>query len=183
MKKAMLFAAVCILALGVTTPTAWADLDTIDSSYVGLITPDHPANLATELNLIDLLINKSQGSGQLDADNTYVRSGNFQPAPGGLPDPHSLTWTDCPNCGTATTLTVQGYILGKYDGKNAGMYVWYFATPTTVTLPQNDPTEDKYGLSHYAYNESRSVPDGGFTLMLLGGALCGLEGLRRKFRG
>jgi hypothetical protein len=39
------------------------------------------------------------------------------------------------------------------------------------------------GLSHFSlYKSTTSVPDGGVTLMLLGGALVGLETLRRKFR-
>jgi hypothetical protein len=38
------------------------------------------------------------------------------------------------------------------------------------------------GLTGYVGEKTSSVPDGGMTLMLLGGALVGLETLRRKFR-
>jgi hypothetical protein len=47
--------------------------------------------------------------------------------------------------------------------------------------------EDRHSGADYDYNDMvvkiTSVPDGGMTLMLLGGALVGLETLRRRYRG
>lgn len=79
------------------------------------------------------------------------------------------------------------YVMAKYDGQNAG-YVLFYVPGLEVpnTIPQHAysiwGTETQYALSHFTGFGSTSVPDGGMTLMLLGGALIGLEGLRRKFR-
>lgn len=62
-----------------------------------------------------------------------------------------------------------------------------FASAGTHTLefdvyqtgPGGDTVSNPHGL---LYTGTSGVPDGGMTLMLLGGALVGLETLRRKFR-
>jgi hypothetical protein len=50
-----------------------------------------------------------------------------------------------------------------------------------VTYYTADNSVDGNGLSGYMLYNPTSVPDGGMTLMLLGGALVGLGALRRKF--
>jgi hypothetical protein len=52
-----------------------------------------------------------------------------------------------------------------------------------TALPSNGSTiwdASGSGLSHYTYFGTRSVPDGGITISLLGSALVGLGLLRRK---
>jgi hypothetical protein len=44
----------------------------------------------------------------------------------------------------------------------------------------NGVTPAQYQLSHWAVFKSASVPDGGITLILLGGSLFVVESLRRK---
>ena len=70
------------------------------------------------------------------------------------------------------------YLLAKYGTVG---HVWYLPPATTVTIPADAPAG---GLSHWDLFTAREVevPDGGMTLMLLGGALVGLESLRRRFR-
>jgi hypothetical protein len=85
---------------------------------------------------------------------------------------------------------VSGYewVLAKYDGMNAG-YVLFYVPDLEVanTVPQTSyslwgSNSGQYDISHFTGFGSTSVPDGGATLMLLGGALVGLESLRRRFR-
>jgi VPDSG-CTERM motif len=56
-------------------------------------------------------------------------------------------------------------------------YLWDYAA-SGPDLPLNT-----YATAIFGPNFQYSVPDGGATLMLLGGALVGLGALRRKFRG
>jgi hypothetical protein len=85
------------------------------------------------------------------------------------------------------------YILGKYDGQNAGYILFYLPdwnsdpSNTDNVLPVLPATiwgngqDTGLALSHYSAFSFRNVPDGGATLALLGGALLGLGALRRKF--
>jgi hypothetical protein len=71
------------------------------------------------------------------------------------------------------------YVLGKYDAAQAGSLVWLVtvtAPGTSISLPAYFDGEN-HGLSH----ATTFVPDGGMTLMLLGGALVGLGALRLRF--
>ena len=75
------------------------------------------------------------------------------------------------------------YVLAKYGNATGALgqvsYVWFSSTGFSgdIVLPSA-------GLSHISVFNSfkKDVPDGGATLMLLGGALVGLGALRRKFR-
>jgi len=76
---------------------------------------------------------------------------------------------------TGINVQAYDYLLGKYGG---AAYVWVVRDLDSVLLPASR-------LSHYTLFSSGSylTPDGGMTIMLLGGALMGLGVLRRKFRG
>lgn len=77
------------------------------------------------------------------------------------------------------------WILAKFDGPNAG-YVLFntaaFLAAGNTALPANGATiwdAQGSGLSHYTYFGTRTVPDGGASLLLLGAAL-GAVGLMRR---
>jgi len=183
MKKTVC-AMVCTLALGLTATNARADviLAVNDPYYVGLISPDG-GSPTSEIGYISALIAATSAGTWTAEGQTFTRSANLLP-PFVLPDPTTLLFTKEDSDLTGPFL-VQGYILGKYDNQEAGAYVWYLGTPEVVQLPAslgdcgNGPG---CGLSHTIYNAS-AVPDGGMTLMLLGGVLVGLEALRRRLRG
>jgi hypothetical protein len=63
-------------------------------------------------------------------------------------------------------------------------YLVLFANMGNVNQagPPVVPGATESGFEEFASVQSTSVPDGGMTLMLLGGALVGLEALRRRFR-
>ena len=76
------------------------------------------------------------------------------------------------------------YLFAKYDGPNYGSVVWCIAGMTgMITIPA---TANGYGLSGWTLFSpgipTQQVPEGGSALALLGLALVGIEGLRRKLR-
>lgn len=193
MKKISTFAIGCVLALGLVAPSASAvTLTTSSAEYLGLIDPALPASIAAEAGYINTLLAQPLDSGPTSiGGQEYTRSNN-----------------DCPDCPTAVAtgafkveaLKVNGvdnvnqihlgidvtgwtYLLAKYDGPNYGSVVFYvggLSGPIDLLefLPENE--RPNYQISHYTL--FNNVPDGGMTLMLLGGALIGLEGLRRRLR-
>lgn len=87
------------------------------------------------------------------------------------------------------------WVLAKYDGPQAGYVLFKMTGPdsyggTTIPLTSeplwmNQGGNAGLGLSGftgYKSDDFQIVPDGGMTLMLLGGALVGLEMLRRRSR-
>jgi hypothetical protein len=111
----------------------------------------------------------------------YTRTDNF----GALPSTTETGHLKQDNANTTFDLGVGGftYLIGKYDAENAGMYVWYVAGLTgTVTMPADSTGfNGQQGLSHsIAYGPGTSVPDGGSTIALLGGALVLLAGISRR---
>lgn len=85
---------------------------------------------------------------------------------------------------TAAALASQ-YILAKFDGPNAGYVLFNTAdwlAAGNTTLPANGSTiwsANGSGLSHYTYFGTRTVPDGGASLLLLGAGL-GVVGMLRR---
>lgn len=197
MKRPTMIASVCALALGLSANNVWAADIVLDvtgpnsTRYLGLINPSQPASLADEAGYINTLVPLSAGSHNVGSRD-YTRTANYNPC---LGCPTALGATalknnaelskGVPNPGfDAGNITVTGfsYLLAKYDGPNYGSEVWYVGGLTgTVSIPTALPA-GKYGISHYSLFNPTSVADGGMTLMLLGGALIGLEGLRRRFR-
>jgi len=185
MKKIATFAIACAMVLGLTATNALAiPLDTSSDRYLGLINDGIPSNLSDAVVYLNTLLARPLSSGPtLVGTEYYTRTANT--CPGGCPAAvlAGATKTDTPTgSGAGIDATGFTYLLGKYDAGNAGTRVWYVAGLTTVDIPNNF-NGSQYGLSHYSlFNPGTSVPDGGATLMLLGGALAGLETLRRKLR-
>jgi hypothetical protein len=182
-----LVAVVFAVALALTATNAWATILTTSSpQYVGNVVPGEPASLMDEVGYINNLIDVTPGTSKTIDSHVYTRPLG---SPTGLPDASSVgaTKTDMSeplSSDQYTNINVTGftYILAKYDGPNpgAGAYVWYVANLATVDVPGILPGPEKYDISHYSLFKA-SVPDGGMTLLLLGGALVAVETLRRRF--
>lgn len=188
MKKMTMFAAVCALALGLASPSALA-ASIPAGSYLGLIDDGIPANPTNEVNFINILIDRPLGSGPtLVGTESYTRSSNVL-CGAACPDA-VLAGSIKDDTSPSTTVDVTGftYLLAKYDGPNYGSAVWYVGNLSgeyEIPAALGGRTGSQYGLSHwslYKTDEFQRVPDGGMTLMLLGGALVGLETLRRRSR-
>lgn len=186
MKKITLHAVVCALALGLAVPNALADPLTLDGpNFLGYIVDGIPSNPEAEVGYINTLLDQPLGTGPtLDGTEVYGRSTNLC---GGLACPDAVLAGSDKSEGEdpSNTIDVTGftYLLGKYDAGNAGSLVWYVGDLSGEQTIPAAFSGTQYGLSHWSlYNPTTSVPDGGMTLMLLGGVLVGLEGLRRKLR-
>lgn len=194
MKKMMMFAVVCAIALAVSAPSALAvSLTTGSAQYLGLIDDGIPSSPSLEASYINSLIGITPGSPTTTiGTENYTRSTNPCPV-GGCP-----TATDVgsfkldrdegpaavnPVIHLGIDVTGWTYLLAKYNGPNYGSVVWYVGDMTgTVDIPEWLPDSQGYQISHYSLYNPTSVPEGGMTLMLLGGALLGLETLRRRLR-
>lgn len=178
--KLVRLAIVCVVALGLTATNALATGLTVGDLvfYVGSIVPGTPANPTQEVAFINQLKSMAISTVEVDGGKTYTRSANYP-----FPQLPTATLTgafkdDAKPAFQGINVSGFAYILGKY-GQDA--HVWYVAELATVDIPST--LGQGGGLSHFSlYKSTTSVPDGGVTLMLLGGALVGLETLRRKFR-
>lgn len=187
-----LVAIVCSLGLGLTATSAVAaEIQLVVGSppsyntnyYVGAI-DDVAHGESQELAFVGNLISVGSGQSETIGGILYDRTGSTLTT---LPSVEavrgkndSLTLSDTSDV-FAWTLNDTGtlYILAKYDEAAGGTLV-FLATITagdTVYVPDSFGGHD---LSHLSV--LGRVPDGGTTLMLLGGALVGLGALRRKFR-
>ena len=186
----------CLLALVVSAPNAMAtSLSVGDSYYLGRVFDGNPASASDEIFYINTLITLAPGATAVQipaaTGEFYDRVGST--LAGSLPTAVLAGAFKDDTTPPYDNISVTGYtyILAKYDADKAGSYVWYIPGQTTVDIPSalgscgnpNDPTKQEgCGLSHYSLYNVSQVPDGGATLMLLGGALVGLSALRRKFR-
>jgi len=188
MRKTLL-AIACVVALGLSAPGAEAiDLTIGGANYLGYVTPGVPTGENDEEAYILYLTGMAAPSTENDVTNavigvggnqndtqSFVRSAYFNGAD--FPAPQFVG----PKIDNTNSFNSTGflYILAKY-GAGQGFqasYVWYSPTGFfgQVTVPTG-------ALSHISTFNGVTVPDGGMTLMLLGGALVGLGALRRKFR-
>ncbi len=184
MKKLMIVLA-CALALGLTPLVAGAtELTFGDQYYIGHINDGIPSSPADEVSYINNLITLGTeqpvtpiGTEAYDRlDSALVAS--FPTA--------VITDNYRDESGNNLGIDVTGYkyLLAKYDAFHAGSYVWDVSGLTgEIAIPAADPPCGQYGLSHYSlYNyKPPTVPDGGATVMLLGGALVAIAAFRRKF--
>jgi len=183
MKKALLVIA-CCLALGLIAVSATAGPITYgDQYFVGYYTIPEPASILNEVAYITNLIGVEAGDSEIIGGRVYNRTDS--PLDGVLPPVQvsGAVKVEDPDAGLGIDVSGFTYILGKYDGKNAGALVWLVSGLDEVTLPAKwglPGGTQTYGLSHYTLFNPTSVPDGGTTLMLLGGALIGIGLLRRR---
>jgi len=191
MKKSMVLVA-CLLALSFGANAAEAiSLSINDGYYVGSAVPGIPSDPAFEVAFINQLIGMVPDSeatvvidpppsGGASKSTDFYRSANtFWFVTPVLFADKDESVVDTYSAGT----NIYNYVVGKY-GNEAGAggqvsHVWFSSTGFSgdIVIPAT-------GLSHISVFNSfkKDVPDGGVTLMLLGGALVGLGALRRKFR-
>lgn len=184
MKKTILVF-ICALALGLGATASAAPIAITDTNYLGYIDPGAPADATNEALFINAI--RSLSLGELDP---LVNLGNPQ-------DPYTAyrSWNvfaslpaasavgaDSNNGYTGGTLqdvTGWQYLLVKF-GNTSHVWVLDPAATIDIEIPAALGTTGG-GTSHYSLYNYSGVPDGGATLMLLGGALVGLGALRRKF--
>jgi hypothetical protein len=181
MKKTLLTAMACVMALGLNASTASAlAIGDADPNYLGFVDPGSPASADDEVHYIDFLLG-------VPLSTTVVED-----PPGPPPTTWSYTRSDnpCPACPEPTTdfadsnnqpsdsvdVTGWSYLLAKYGNES---HIWYVGDlDGFVDVPLDGPGG---GQSHYSlYNPGESVPDGGATAGLLGLAMLGLGYLRRR---
>lgn len=202
MKKMMMVAAVCWLALGFT-PTEAKAVTVLtyqvadpgaDPYYLGLITPGVPPNEARQVQYLNYLLGMTPGTstpstGVTIAGSTQhlTRSGNdcggvlcssLSASDDGSSRQEGASLSNTLNLGTGYQFLVGHYGGGRPDGQS---HVWFVGGLTgQVTIPLAG--SNSAGLSNWTLYNPTSVPEGGMTLILLGGALLGLETLRRRIR-
>ncbi len=151
-------------------------------SWIADVIPGSAADLSiTEMS-------RENGWGEAYADEMYdakgwielhyseVNNPDFSNAIWAIFDP---TW-GATNC-TGTCSTLLNNAIDAAAADSANDYPTYRQTLTIYSWKPGNPVNDQY--DGYPPQEFDQVPDGGLTLMLLGGVLVGLEALRRKFRG
>ena len=188
--KNRLIALAGALIIGLIPANATAseiDLVIGDDYYVGVVVPGIPPDPADQTDYLTKLISLSTGTacgvgydpcvGDVYDQSTYSRIDST--LAGVLPAPNPLDATHVDVNGALDPIDVTGvsYVLAKYDAEKAGTLVWLVSGTNTVTIPT---TFNDHGLSNYTIFGTTSVPDGGMTLMLLGGALVGIGALRRR---
>ena len=179
MKKTLLTAMACVLALGLSASTASA-LAIGDARYLGWIDPSTPANATGEVAGINVLIDQPAPSGPTNISGTlYLRTAS---SCGTCPDATTTNGqqglTDANVDGTTISVTGYTYLLAKYGTRGE---VWYIAGLTgSQTIPLTGSNGN--ATSHYSlYNlTTTQVPDGGVTAGLLGLAMLGVGYLRRR---
>jgi hypothetical protein len=185
----------CILALSFGANTASAITLTFDqaSGYVGYVLPAGNSNSSPEAEaayityLIGMGLDSTEAGVLIDIPGGGDPTVDLYRTEWAYSFVTPVMWVDKLNDPAdgkySAGSNVFNYVLAKYGNApgslNQASIVWF--SPTGFTGDIFVPTQ---GLSHISVFNSfkKDVPDGGATLMLLGGALVGLGALRRKFR-
>jgi hypothetical protein len=186
MKKLLV---VIAIAMGITMcQTANATPILINGPYGVVILPANPASELTELTAAIAAYNLANNpdlpaAGGIDVTPQLIGGATNSGGHGVMPEP------------TPTFITInfgvehETYLGLTWDGPNGGTLFYYVGGETgsvyfeSPYFPKAGAAPKQYGLSHYMFTGPTTVPDGGATLMLLGGALIGLAALYRKSRG
>ena len=194
-KLALLSAAVCAVMLAFSqnasaTPRPLPPLVNLtfgDANELGQVLFGIPSGDVARTTYVNHLIAMTPGTSGSFSGQTFHRS-LANPGPG---FPNYPTAVFAKN-GTGTSVdlgngTLYSYLFAKYDGPNAASEVWYVGNLSgIITIPAaafpKRPGGQPYGLSGWTLFGPGvpGVPDGGTTVMLLGGAL-GALGMARRF--
>lgn len=182
MKRTLIITLACALGLALSGVTAQAvplPLAYGDAYYLGNYMPN-PANPAEETLRVNILNDYGIGGGGTVDGITYSRVGSTLAGP--FPTAVFGFKDDSEGVSSINASGYQ-YVLAKYGGGQVAGYslVWFLSTGFTGLVAPPSSYDGK-GLSHIDVFTRTAVPDGGMTLMLLGGALVGIGALRRKFR-
>lgn len=154
-----------------------------DPGVVGSIyTGTQSSNVPNEIDWANYLLGLGANASPTADGNTPL-DGATEDYATGVND-YNGTLTGGTQVGPGADLSAFLWVLGKYNGQNAG-YVLFYMPDYGTSIPQypaslwtTNPTQ--YALSHATGFGKRSVPDGGLTVTLLGLALGGLAYVRRK---
>ena len=179
-KLAMLSAAFCAVMLAFSHNASALTIG--DNQELGKVFFGIPSGDDARTAYVNHLVGMALGTSDSALGQSFTRSNNdFGPLPTAV---FGLNGT-----GTSIDLGsgLYSYLFAKYDGPNGGVEVWFVGNLSgNVTIPAfgfGPPGTTKYGLSGWTLfgpGTPPGVPDGGFTVMLLGAAL-GALGIARRF--
>jgi len=189
LKKSMAVAlAVCSMGFASQVSATQLLAQDSDPRYLGMIIDGIPPSdfLQFVNNLLSLPANSPT---QVIGTETYDRSPNNCPGPGGPACAAATDGTKTDGASSAINVTGYEYLWGKYDAANAGAYVWYVGGLTLAEIPQNLGNCGQgsgCGLSNYAvinWDEGgtppQQIPEPA-SLALVGLSLAGLALTRRR---
>lgn len=157
-------------------------LSTLSPYYLGSSSPGLPSNPTNEVLFINTLIGLALNGSTVVGGDTVVRSNiNF-----GILPTATVTGDDKVDPASSYTFNGFSFIVAKYGAGGAGdQRMEFYYTAGLTGAFEVSPTQ---ALSHVSYYNPSStppprdipgVPDGGTTLVLLGGSLLGLGSMRR----
>jgi hypothetical protein len=175
-----------VACVGLMTPSAYAILSIDDSGVAGIVeyskesqgdgTAMTFANYLLTLGANDSDVADANGNGH---DENYTTGANDYD--GVLSNPNKYNGVVTDNSGWT-------WVMAKYDGKNGG-FVLFYLPDYGNTIPEfsypifgREPSAGAYQMSYALRFGKVNVPDGGSTMMLLGGALAALGTVRRFFK-
>jgi hypothetical protein len=180
MKRVLLIAAAMSLVMAASAPTASAGLITVGDPFI--------------TNSWGQRWNES-GVGLFDKMEFFIVSGESRFEDPGIANFSSGGWTGAvvnPSYALASGAALTSMDFDSRFTGNTSPITFYFLAWQDVTLLEFVRVTWNGGWSYaslntnssgqYDFDRSPAVPDGGATLVLLGGALMGLGALRRKFR-
>jgi hypothetical protein len=158
-----------------------------DPHVVGTVTPDDPDDLTAESGYINFMIALGLGHSGARLGNTIARSTNMFPAPNNLTKASPVFSVQDSSGSNFVDVggpdNVYAYVFAKYQ--NDLSQVWWVGDLTIgvegFEIPMHGPNEVSV-LVHWSLitTTGETIPDGGATIMLLGGAL-GALGMARRF--
>ena len=161
-----------LLAVGLATQVhASVSLDVDSAEFLGVVSPDTPANEDAEVSYINNLITVDAGDLILVGDADDFDDGqNYDRTESDLAGPFdpAETTDSFRQEGSDTTLTLTDtyqYITAKYGADKGGLLVWYFEEGITgdVILPSSydNPNDDggAVGLSHSTAYNGTAIPE------------------------
>ena len=185
---ALLSAAFCAVMLTFSHNARAVDVDLgffpPDSHVVGTVTPADPADIEDQASYINFMVRLAVGDSGTFKRNTIENTIVHLQLPGSSLFNASLFLPVSGTNATGIELDAGGYLylFAKYDGLNDLSQVWFLGgvdLDATLNIPTHGP-EGQALTGWTLFLPGAAVPDGGATIMLLGGAL-GALGMARRY--